>query len=39
MHHQKMMEMEYNNWNTIWDIDPALEYPTIQTKDNTSEEQ
>ena len=25
--------MEYNNWDSIWDIDPAGEYPTIPTND------
>lgn len=28
------MMMEYNNdWDSIWDIDPAGEYPTIPTND------
>ena len=25
--------MEHNDWDIIWDIDPASEYPTIPTND------
>ena len=25
--------MDYNNWDIIWDIDPAGEYPNIPTND------
>ena len=29
--------MNHNNWESIWDIDPAGEYPTIQTNDQGEE--
>ena len=30
--------MEHNDWDIIWDIDPAGEYPTIHTNDMGDED-
>lgn len=32
------METNNKNWDTIWDIDPAGEYPSIPTTDQEAQE-